>query len=135
MFPLALFLAFQPTPAPPCPLTVIRSQTGPNYFVEPHVFSVHVHNETDKVIIGSQFNIDFMNAVGDLVPYDIPLDAAGTIKPDKKATFSGQIYPFYLLHHMNGYRVSVHKLQFADGSTWVDDGTLQCQITVDYRHK
>ena len=134
MFLLALFLAFQPTPAPPCPLTIVRFQTG-RVVGDPQVFAVNVHNETDKVIIGSQFNIEFMNSVGDLVPYYRPIDAAGKIKPDKTTRFFGKIYPWDLIRNMNGYRVSVRKVQFADGSTWVDDGTLQCQSVRDYRSK
>lgn len=98
-------------------------------------FSVKFKNRTDKVIIGSDFGLDVMNAVGDFVPYFQTIDVADKVKPGKSAHYIGRLIPVQQYRLLAGYRVYIRKIAFADGTVWQDDGTMKCQIARDDRRR
>lgn len=91
---------------------------------------VDYKNNTTKKLIGEEFGLDVMSAVGDWSPYFGDLDMAANVKPGKRNfNNSWRIYP----GQISGSRFYVKKLSFDDGTSWTDDGTKKCQFVRDNR--
>jgi hypothetical protein len=96
-------------------------------------YQIYYRNKTDKVVIGANFGLEMMDAVGDFSPYLTDFTLAGKTKPTKQN--GGDFTVYTNGAKIIGYRLYVKKVAFADGSTWVDAGTKTCQYTQDARDK
>ena len=123
--------------APPnCPVEIKNSGTGPTFNQPyPRGFSVNFVNQASSKLIGVKFSLEFMDAVGDFHAYIFPLTASVGEKPGKGTSVGGALNEAAAPQSYRGYRVTLEKAAFEDGTTWQDDGRKSCALAVDYKAK
>lgn len=126
------------TYTPSCPVVIVDGATMLGQLNHEGEFGVEFKNTGDKVVIGAMFGLDFLSGVGDYVPYFSGIDIADKVKPGKKSgTFYINLVPasYYTASKVYGFRVYLKKLQYADDTTWVDDGSRMCRTAIDFRRR
>ena len=98
--------------------------------------SVHLVNESEKRVIAVKVGLDGLDAARDSHPFVETYASTLSLKPEKEAK------PIWYVEDENfavniasGVRVYILKLIFADGSTWKDDGTRSCSLSISGRAK
>lgn len=115
-----------------CPIKITEGFAWPGDGVERR-FEIDYVNQSSQVVLGANFGLDMMDGVGDFTPYLTDFTVGTKTKVGKK-NFNN----FFNLFTESGTRVLgtrlwVKKVAFADGTSWVDDGSKKCQYTEDNR--
>jgi hypothetical protein len=121
------------TTAPGCPVNIYRTNVR-HQGTDHQSLEVRYINSTDKVIIGAKFSVDLMDATGDFTEYLTDFTHSARMKPKDRELPEWDL-TFTLNPSTPGFRVTVKKIAFNDGTTWQDDGTSQCRVVEDYRRK
>ena len=100
--------------------------------------SVSFTNTSDKTIANSKFGVIVYDPVGHHTDYEKILLDKHEVKPGKTDKLSEEttIEMKSGFHaddpqHRNGVQVFLFKLNFADGTSWTDDGSKKCASTIE----
>jgi hypothetical protein len=115
---------------PSCPVTLTGVYANPPGRSGALV-SVHFVNQTDKRLIAVKVAIAGYDAAWDKHDFPEEYSVAVNLKPQKEA---GPVWRIqkdqFALDTAGGAIVSLEKLVFSDGSTWRDDGTESCSLSI-----
>jgi hypothetical protein len=92
-------------------------------------------NETKKKLDRAKFGLVLTNSDGSLAPYDKMLTFTAGAEPGKvvDAEWALDIEKVDIYHH--GETVYLESAEFADGTTWKDDGYQKCRDDVYFGPK
>jgi len=100
--------------------------------------SVSFTNTTDKTISASKFGVVVFDSVGHRSDYVKTLGSTQEVKPGKGGKLSEETSIEYKSgaraddpQHRNGVQVYIVKMSFADGTSWVDDGSKSCASSIE----
>jgi len=115
-----------------CPVKITEAFVWTSHDIQRR-FEIDYTNQSSQVIMGANFGLDVMDGVGDFRPYLTDYTVGTTTKVGKK-NFNN-FFAFYTEYDAKvlGTRLWVKKVAFADGTSWVDDGTKKCQYVKDNR--
>jgi hypothetical protein len=96
-------------------------------------------NTSDKTISGSRFGVVIYNEIGKPRDYERMLSNAQEIKPGKGGKLSEEMPTVEIKsggraddqQHRNTAQVYVMKMNFSDGTSWVDDGSKKCSSSIE----
>jgi hypothetical protein len=98
--------------------------------------SVHLVNQTEKRVIALKVGFDGFDAALDKHEFPETYASAVSLKPEREAKPIWHVEDAtFAVNIASGVRVYLLKLVFADGSTWRDDGTKSCSLSVSGRAK
>jgi hypothetical protein len=93
--------------------------------------SVHLVNQTEKRVIAVKVGFDGFDAALDKHEFPDTYASAVSLKPEREAK---PVWPVedaaFTPNTASGVRVYLLKLLFADGSSWRDDGTKSCSLSI-----
>lgn len=92
-------------------------------------------NRANRPISTVTFTLSLLDSDGYLHPYPEDLQHSEGLEPGIKTVFTWELASEAVDIHRTGETVAVEKVEFADTSSWVDDGSQSCAFTVDYRAK
>jgi hypothetical protein len=114
-----------------CPISIHQSRIMFRVERNAQVLKIAYRNVSPVYIIGAKFGLELMDSTGDFSPYLTDESDSERVKPN------GNSVPTWDLLTINressGYRITVLKVAFSDGTVWQDDGTNKCRVTEDYR--
>lgn len=109
-----------------CPVQIIRNELRER--AGEYTLSLRYGNRGASKLVGAKFSLDLMDATRDWTPYLNDLTASEQVSVRHMGDSSWDL----LLYNQSvaGYRVTLKKLAFDDGTSWEDDGTKKCNVTV-----
>ncbi len=120
---------------PDCPATLTGVYADSPRHKQGRV-SVHLVNQTEKRVIAVKVGFDGLDATWDRHEFPATYASAVSLRPEKEATPIWRVEDEgFAVNIASGVRVYLLKLMFADGSTWKDDGTKSCSLTISGRAK
>lgn len=93
---------------------------------------VRFGNEASKGISTVTFSLSLLGTGGDPRPYPDDLTYSDGLESGKKKVFIWELASESVDIHRAGETVVIQKIEFADATTWVDDGSQSCVFTVDF---
>jgi len=125
------------TPEAKCP--VMLHQIALNYNHEggrsvPRL-KVWFENLAGKQISTVTFSLSVLDSGGYPRPYPHNLKSRGSLDSGKKKESTWELAAESVDMHGTGETVAVTRIEFADTSTWIDDGSESCALTVDFHPK
>jgi hypothetical protein len=116
-----------------CPLSIYRSRVMFRVERNSQVLRISYRNTTQAIVIGAKFGLELMDSTGDFTPYLTDESDAEKIKPNGTSIPSWDLLT--VNQESSGYRITLKKVAFSDGTTWQDDGKNKCRVIEDYRKK
>jgi hypothetical protein len=93
-------------------------------------------NQTEKRVIAVKVGFDGFDAALDKHEFPETYASAVNLKPEREAKPIWSVEDAtFAVNIASGVRVYLLKLLFADGSTWRDDGTQSCSLSISGRAK
>lgn len=93
-------------------------------------------NRTDKTITDMLLNLSILDPEGNPHPYSDDLTYHRDIPPGPQPrSHTWTLDAASVDMHHAGESVTLQQVQFADGTTWKDDGSLACTLSVDFHAK
>ena len=93
---------------------------------------VRFGNEAGKQISTVTFSLSLLDFGGYPHPYPEDLKYSGGLETGKKKEFTWNLASESVDIHRTGETVVIQKVEFADVTSWVDDGSESCVFTVDF---
>jgi hypothetical protein len=98
--------------------------------------SVHLVNQTEKRVIAIKVGFDGFDAALDKHEFPETFASAVSLRPEREAKPIWRVEDETFARNIaSGVRVYLLKLMFADGSTWSDDGSQSCSLSISGRAK
>jgi hypothetical protein len=120
---------------PACPVTLTGVYADSPRHKHGRV-SVHLVNQTEKRVIVVKVGFGGLDAAWDKHDFAETFASAVNLKPEREARPVWQVEDGdFAVNIASGVRVYLLKLMYADGSTWVDDGTRSCSLSISGRAK
>ena len=141
---VALPVVAQNAPAVPeaktenkCPIQYKSLMHGKDKPIGSYV-SFSFTNTSDKTISASKFGVVVFDSEGNRKDYIKTLGNTQEVKPGKGGKLSEETSIEYKSgvkaddpQHRNGVQVYIVKMSFADGTSWIDDGSKACASTIE----
>jgi hypothetical protein len=89
-------------------------------------------NGAGKQISNVTFSWSVLDAEGNPHPYPDDLTYQEGLETGKRKAFFWNLAPEAVDIHRSGETVVVKKVEFADTTRWIDDGSESCGFTVDF---
>ena len=89
-------------------------------------------NGAGKAISAVTFNLSVLDSGGYPRPYPEDLTYRDGLDAGKRKEFTWILSPESVDIHRTGETVSVQEIDFADNTTWKNDGSDSCELTVDF---
>ena len=119
------------TTASGCPVNIYRSHIWYKDSERSLELKLWFRNTSQKAIIGTKFGLELMDATGDFSPYITDETDPEKVKPNGSEMAR---WPLLTINNeSHGYRLTVKKVAFSDGTVWEDNGTSQCRVVEDSR--
>lgn len=93
---------------------------------------VWFENHAGKQISTVIFSLSVLDSGGYPRPYPHNLKSHASLDSGKKKESTWELTAESVDIHGTGETVAVTKIEFADASTWTDDGSESCALTVDF---
>ncbi len=97
--------------------------------------SVGFTNESAKRVAHLTFSLSILDSGGYPRPYDENFTYSKPVEPGRHVAFLWTLNAESVDMHHTGESVSLDKIEFADGTVWTDDGSLNCTMTIDFHAK
>jgi hypothetical protein len=115
---------------PSCPITLTGLYAGHQHRTGTLV-SIHFVNQTEKRLIAIKVGIIGFDATRDSHDFSEPYAIAVNLKPQREARPIWRVQEGeFETKTSSGARVYLTKLVFSDGTTWEDDGTKSCSLSI-----
>jgi hypothetical protein len=96
---------------------------------------VWFENQAGKQVSTVTFSLSVLDSGGYRRPYPHSLKSHASLDSGKKKESAWELTAESVDIHGTGETVAVTKIEFADASTWTDDGSESCALTVDFHPK
>jgi hypothetical protein len=93
---------------------------------------VRFGNAAGKRVTMVKFTLSLLAPGGDARLYPNDLEYADGLETGTKKVFTWALVPELVDIHRAGETVFVQKVEFADATAWVDDGSESCAFKVDF---
>jgi hypothetical protein len=121
-------------PAQRCPIAIENLALGYNHAEgqsKPQL-QLQFGNRENKRIATATFQLWLLGEGGYPHPYSEDLVYRDGLDPHKRRNFTWDLNPEAVDIHRTGESLILQAVEFDDGTTWKDDGSLSCELTVDY---
>jgi hypothetical protein len=125
-------------PAAKCPVRLERLDLRYNHAGGQSVPQLRLAftNSTDKTITDILLLLSILDSQGNGHPYIEDLNYHREIAPGMQPhTHLWNLDAASVDIHHTGESITLQKVQFSDGTTWKDDGSLACILSVDFHPK
>ena len=100
--------------------------------------NVSFTNTSDKTISSSKFGVVVYDSVGKRSDYERTIGNTQEVKPGKSGKLSEETTIEYKSgsraddpQHRNSVQVYIVKMNFSDGTSWIDDGSKKCASPIE----
>lgn len=125
-------------PATKCPISLDRLDLRYNHTggVSVPQLKLAFANRTDKTITDILLHLSILDPEGNPHPYSDDLTYHRDIPPGTQLrSHTWTLDAASVDMHHTGESVALQQVEFADGTTWKDDGSLACTLSVDFHAK
>jgi hypothetical protein len=93
-------------------------------------------NQTDKTVAGMTFSLSILDSEGNPHPYSENLSYHRDVPPgSQQHSHTWTLDSSSVDMHHTGESLTLLQVQFADDSSWKDDGSQACTLLVDFHPK
>ena len=92
-------------------------------------------NNTKQQIVAATFSLLLLDSNGTPRPYPDDLTYSDKLEPGQKKVFTWDLLVDSIDMHRTGESLILEKVEFADNSSWRDDGSESCVYTIDFHAK
>lgn len=128
----------QSTPPPKCPISLNRLDLRYNHAGGQSVpqLKLAFASQTEKTLTSMTFALSVLDAQGNPHPYTENLTFRREISPgNQQRSHTWNLDPASVDMHHTGESLTLLEVDFADGTSWKDDGTQTCTLLVDFHAK
>jgi len=94
--------------------------------------SARFGNAAGKRVTKVKFTLSLLGPGGDAHPYPYDLEYADGLETGTKKFFNWDLVPEAVDIRRSGESIFVQKVEFADSTAWIDDGSESCVLKVDF---
>jgi hypothetical protein len=125
------------SPEAKCPVVIDQLMLSYNHEGGRSVpqLKVWFENQAGKQVSTVTFSLSVLDSGGYRRPYPHSLKSHASLDSGKKKESAWELTAESVDIHGTGETVAVTKIEFADASTWTDDGSESCALTVDFHPK
>ena len=125
-------------PRPKCPISLNRLDLRYNHAGGQSIpqLKLAFTSHTDKTITSMTFSLSILDSEGNPRPYSENLSYHRNVPPgDQQRSHAWTLDSTSVDMHHSGESMTLLAVQFADDSSWKDDGSQACTLLVDFHAK